>query len=131
MNKADQQRTWDEAQNGFLHNCGVRRWIPGNQVWAEPAPLFRRMDLFLSSSSIGPSPKLSPEAHFALFSKKHEFPLSILLLPHLWLSENTSDCSLYFSPPLIQPTPNHLHSLLLSIFSNLLRYLYLLQLHLI
>ena len=72
---AGQQRALNEAQDGFLHNCGVRRCIPGNQVWAEPAPLFRVMDLFPSASSIGPSPKLSPEAHSALFSRKHSSSL--------------------------------------------------------
>lgn len=89
-------RTWDEAQNGFLHNCGVRRWIPGNQVWAESASLSRRMDLLPSSSSIGPSPKLSPEAHLALFSRKHD--------NSLWASCYSPICAFQKIPPIAAST---------------------------
>lgn len=98
---------------------------PWNQVWAESAPLSRRIDLLPSSSSIGPSPKLSPEAHLALFSRKQLLWAS-LPLPHflpfrkyLWLQP-------LFSPPLIQPHQiiyilsafNLLQSIMLSVSSS-------------
>lgn len=121
---AGQQSALNEAQDGFLH----RRWIPGNQVWAEPAPLFRRMDLFPSAASIDPSPKLSPEAHSALFSRKHS--------SSLWASCHSRIRTFQKRPPRaastsLPPLLNQPQSSAFSASNPLQSIMSLLQLHLI
>lgn len=90
---------------------------------------------FLSSLSIGPSPKLSPESHLGSPSatqNKCKFPLIVLLFhPAICAVRKYFQSQSLLPPPLIQLTPNYLPYYFESlVLSKPVCSLYFLQLHL-